>query len=177
MEKYHSKQGVAILDVVDVPGVQFNLLSLHAFMSKDSVSLDAEGVYMWDGGLSFLRRDAGSNVEATRGVETLIAAAVLVPGKMKIIENNDLHVSLAHSHSGTLRETARQMGTKVFGELVPRAGCSEAEGRRTAVPWATECRSTRPLDRLFVGLSGQQRTFARRAQYLMVIVDEYSRMG
>ena len=89
---------------------------------------------------------AGSYVEATRVVETPIVAAVLAPGKMRRIDINDLHVSLAHSHADTLRETARQMGIKVFGELVPCAGCSEAKGRRMAVPWTTECRSTRPLE-------------------------------
>ena len=82
---------------------------------------------MLDGDLSFMRRDAGSYVEATRVVETPIVAAVLAPGKMRIYIN-DLHVSLAHSHADTLRETARQMGIKVLGELVPCAGCSEAEG-------------------------------------------------
>ena len=70
---------------------------------------------MLDGVLSFFRRDAGSFVGATRVVETPIAAAVLAPGRMRRIDINDLHVSLAHSHVDTLREYARQMGIKVFG--------------------------------------------------------------
>ena len=44
------------------------------------------------------------------------------------------------------------------------------------MPWTTGCRSTRPLQRLFVDLSGKQPTSAGGAQYLMMIVD-YSRMG
>ena len=84
---------------------------------------------------SFMRRDASSYVEVTRIAETPIAAAVLAPGNMRKIDINDLHVSLAHSHAATLRETARQMGIKVFGKLVSCAGCSEAKGRRMAVPW------------------------------------------
>ena len=103
-------------------------------MPKYSVSLDAERVHMLDGVFSFLRRDAGSYIEATRVVETLTVAAVLAPGKMKRIDLNDLHVSLAHSHADILRETARQMGIRVFREWVPCAGCSEAKGRRMAVP-------------------------------------------
>ena len=130
---------------------------------------------MLDGVLSFLRKNVGSYVEATRVVETPSAAAVLAPGKMRRLDLNYLRVSLAHSHADTLRETARQMGFEVFGELVPCAGCSEANRRRTAVPWTTECRSTRPLECLFVDLSGQQFTSAGGAQYLMV-VDDYSRM-
>ena len=65
----HSKHGdvqVKLLNVAYVPGVQFNLFSLHAVMPKCSVSFDAEGVHMLDGVLSFMRRDAGSYVEATR---------------------------------------------------------------------------------------------------------------
>ena len=131
---------------------------------------------MLDGVLSFLRGDAGSFVEATRVVETPIATAVLAPGMMRRIDINDLHVSLAHSHADTLRESARQMGIKVFGDLIPCAGCSKAKGRRMAVPWTTECRSTRPLERLFVDLSGQPPRSAGSAEYLMMIVDDYSRM-
>ena len=132
---------------------------------------------MLDGLLSFLCREAGSYVEATRVIETPIAAPVLAPRTMRRIEVNGLHVSLAHSHVDTLRETARQKGIQVFGDLIQRVGCAEANGRRTAVPWTTECRSSRPLERLFVDLSGQQPTSARGAQYLMMIVDDYSRMA
>ena len=71
----HSKHGdvqVKLLNVAYVPGVRFNLFSLHAVMPKCSVSLDAEGVHMLDGVLSFLRRDAGSYVEAARVVDCLL---------------------------------------------------------------------------------------------------------
>ena len=77
----HSQQGdvqIKLLNVAYVPGVHFNMFSLHAVMPKCSVSLDAEGVHMLDGELSFMRRDTGSYVEATRVVETPIAAAVSV---------------------------------------------------------------------------------------------------
>ena len=58
--------------------------------------------HMLDGVLSFLRWDAGSFVEVTRVVETPIAAAVLTPGKMRRIDIDYLHVSLAYSHADTL---------------------------------------------------------------------------
>ena len=96
---------------------------------------------------------------------------------MRKIDLNDIHFSLAHSHADTLRGTARQMGIKVFGELVSCAGCSEAKRRSMAVPWTTECRSTRPQERLFVDLSGKQPTSAGGAQFLMMIADDYSRRG
>ena len=46
-----------------------------------------------------------------------------------------------------------------------------------AVPWTTGCRSTRPLEIVFVDLSRKRPTSAGGAQYLMTIVDDYSRMG
>ena len=75
-----------------------------------------------------------------------IAAAVI---NMMRIDINDLHVSLAHSHADTLRETARQTGVKVFGDLVSCSGCLATKGRSKAVPCTTGCRSTRPLERVF----------------------------
>ena len=45
-----------------------------------------------------------------------------------------------------------------------------------AVPWTTGCRSTRPLEDVFVDLSGERPTSAGGAQY-MKIVDDYSWMG
>ena len=43
----HSQQGdvqIKLLNVAYVPGVQFNLFSLHAVMQKCHFTLDAEGV-------------------------------------------------------------------------------------------------------------------------------------
>ena len=85
-----------------------------------------------------------------------MANAVLVPGKQQRIDINDLHVALAHSHAEILRETARQHGVEVVGELVPCAGCSEAKGRRMPVPRSTNSHSTIPFKRLFVDLSGKR---------------------
>ena len=46
-----------------------------------------------------------------------------------------------------------------------------------AVPWTTECRSTKPLERLVVDLSGEKPTSAGGAEYLTMIVDDYSLLG
>ena len=57
------------LDVAYVPGLQVNFFSLHAVMPMHQVTFKAEGEHLLDGDLSFLRRDAGSYVAATRIVE------------------------------------------------------------------------------------------------------------
>ena len=89
---------------------------------------------MLDGVSSCLREDAESYVEATRVIENSIAAAVSVPGNMRRVNINDLHVSLVYSRTDALRDAARQVEILVIGELVSRAGCSEEKGRRIAVP-------------------------------------------
>ena len=68
------------------------------------------------------------------------------------------------------------MGVKVFGNLFSCSGCSAATGTKVGVPWTTGCCSIRPLERVFVDLSGKRPTSAGGAQYLMMIVDDYSRM-
>ncbi|CAM9512874.1 unnamed protein product, partial [Laminaria digitata] len=147
-------------------------------MPKCSATMDFASVHLMGGRLIFARGVSGSYVKATRvKPDSFIADVVLSPGKMQKIDINDLHVAFAHSHEVTLRETARQLGVKVSGELVPCAGCPEARGRRMAVPWSTECRSTKPLQRVFVDLSGKRPPSAGGALYLMMIVDDFSRFG
>lgn len=58
------------LDVVHLSDMRFNLFSLHAVMLKSPVTLDAVGGHMRSKHLSFMRRDAGLRVEATRSFET-----------------------------------------------------------------------------------------------------------
>ena len=176
----HCKGGdtrVRLTNVACVLGVQLNLFSLHAVMSKCLVTMDTKGVHMLGGSVSFVRREAGSYCSAIRITNPPMANAVLVPGKQQRIDINDLHVALAHSHAEPLRETARQHGVEVAGELVPCAGCSEANGRRMHVPRSTNSRPTQPFERLFVDLSGKRPSTSGGHHYLMMIVDDFSRFG
>lgn len=116
---------VTLLDVGYVPGLRFNLFSLHAEIPKCSVTLDADGVHMLGRSLSFVSKDIGSYLEANRVTEDPITVAILVPEKIQHMNINDFHVSLAHSHVETLHETARTNENQ--GEvLVPFAGYSVA---------------------------------------------------
>ena len=106
-----------------------------------------------------------------------MANEVLVPGKQQRIDINDLHVALALPHAETLRETARQHGVEVVGELVTCAGCSEAKGRRMPVPRSTNSRSTKPFERLFAGLSGKHPASSDGHHHLMMVMDDFPRFG
>ena len=46
-----------------------------------------------------------------------------------------------------------------------------------AVSWTTGCHSTRPLECFFVDLSGKRPTSCGEAQFLMMFVNDYTRMG
>ena len=82
---------VRLTNVAYARGVQFNLFSLHAVMSKCRVTMATKGVHMlW--GSSFVRREAGSYCSATRISDPPMANAVLVPGKQQRIDINDLHM-------------------------------------------------------------------------------------
>ena len=179
--KMHSADGdleVTLTNVAFQPGARFRLLSLHEVMPKCSAMMDAFGVHRFGGKLTFPRGESGSYVKMTRiRHDLVVATAVLAPGKMPRIDINDLHVAVAHLHADTCRETAHQVSVKVSGELVACSGFSEAKGRKMAVPCRTECRSRRPLERLFVDLSGRRPPPAGGADYLMMVVDDYSRLG
>ena len=46
---------------------------------------------------------------------------------------NEFHCSHGHIHEDLLRKTAKQIGVKLQGQLVPCQGCSEAKGTRKPV--------------------------------------------
>ena len=166
------------MNIAYVPGFNYHLFSLHEDTPKCSAPMFSAGVHLLGGRLTFAQRVSGSYVKDTRvKPNTFIAAAVLSPGNMHNVESNAFRVAVAHSHEVTLRQTARHLGVRVSGELVACAGCFEAKGRRMAVPWTTECRSAKPLQSLFVDLSGKRSLSASGAMYLMVIVADFSRLG
>ena len=53
---------VKLLNVAYVPGLRFNLFSLHAVMPICGAALDAKGAHLLNGSLTFTRRESGSYV-------------------------------------------------------------------------------------------------------------------
>ena len=106
-----------------------------------------------------------------------MAAAVLRPGATTSTDINDLHASLGHAHEGNLRETAKQMGIRATGTLVPCSECAAAKGVRRSVSRSTARRATKPLELLYGDLSGAMPASTGGSVYCFFIVDCYSNSG
>ena len=110
-------------------------------------------------------------------VPLAMAAAVLRPGATTSADINDLHVSLGHAHEGNLRETAKQMGIRVTGTLVPCSECAAAKGIRRSISRSTVRRATKPLELLYGDLSGAMPASTGGSVCCFFIVDCYSNLG
>ena len=89
---------------------------------------------------------------------------------------NEFHCSHGHTHEDLLRKTAKQIGAKLEGQLVPCQGCPEAKGIRKPVKLLTYTRATTPADRCFVDLSGPKSVKSMEGkEYMMIVRDDYSR--
>ena len=197
---FHSNTDVRVTmeDVAVVPGLDFNLFSLHAVQEKCPIMLDHQGVHVGSGELFFPRGRVGSQLYATRvpggdgasrgpgedgsrtgGGSSSLATAVLAPGKQHVpadgIDINAAHVSFGHAHEAALRATCRQMGLKCSGVLLPCEGCSRAKGIGKAVPRSTAPRAVRPLQYVATDLAGPHsfRSYGG-AQYTMLVTDMFS---
>ena len=110
-------------------------------------------------------------------VPPAMAAAVLHPGAYTLMDINDPHASLGHAHEGNLRETAKQMGIRLTGTLVPCSEFAAAKGIRRGVLGSTAWQATWPLELLYGDLSGAMPASTRGSVYCFFIVDCYSNLG
>ena len=83
---------------------------------------------------------------------------------------NDFHCSYGHMHEDLLRKTAKQIGVKLQGQLVPCQGCSEAKGIKKRVKSFTYTRPAKPAERCFVDLSGPTSVQSLGGKEYMMIV-------
>ena len=127
--------------------------------------------------MSFPWCESSCVITATRSppVPSVVAAVIAPQPPRTTIDINDLHVSYAYGHGFSLVETARQLGITLAKELFPCSGCSMAKWRRLPIPKITFSRSTRPLQRVFVDLSGPRPVQSIwGARYIMIVKDDYS---
>ena len=89
---------------------------------------------------------------------------------------NVFHCVQGHSNKLLLRETAKSLGFELIGNRKPCTGCSVAKGYRKPIPNTIKSRATEKLGRVFVDLSGPERTPSlTSARYVMLVKDDYSR--
>ena len=191
---------VTLKNVAVIPGIWFNLISFTQIQEAHPVLLDKEGAHVLGSRILFTKHANGNYVQATTVAHDgspaiclspempattvpsatappAMAAAVLRPGATTSTDINDLHVSLGHAHEGNLRETAKQMGIRVTGTLVPCSECAAAKGIRRSVPRSTARRATKPLELLYGDLSGAMPASTGGSVYCFFIVDCYSNLG
>ena len=191
---------VTLKNVAVIPGIWFNLISFTQIQEAHPVLLDKEGAHVLGSRILFTKHANGNYVQATpvahdgspaiclspempattvpsATAPPAMAAAVLRPGATTSTDINDLHVSLGHAHEGNLRETAKQMGIRVTGTLVPCSECAAAKGIRRSVPRSTARRATKPLELLYGDLSGAMPASTGGSVYCFFIVDCYSNLG
>ena len=191
---------MTLKNVAVVPGIGFDLISFNSIQETHPVLLDKEGAYILGSRILFTKHANGNYVQATKvthhgtpavclnpgmpattvpsdTVPPTIAAAVLRPGATTSADINYLHASLGHAHEGNLRETAKQMGIRLTGTLVPCSECAMAKGIHRSVSRSTARRATRPLELLYGDLSGAVPASTGGSVYCFFIVDCYSNLG
>ena len=79
--KMHSKTdfNVKLTGVYVTEGIGFNLFSLHDAQARQTITLDKEGVHLFDHRLTFPRDSIGSSLHATRMAPTPTADLTAVP--------------------------------------------------------------------------------------------------
>ena len=176
----------------------FGHLSCDCLLQRDRIY--SEGAHILGSRILFAKHANGNYVQATKvahddspavclnpgmpattvpsvTVPPAMAAAALRPGATTSTDINGLDVSLGHAHESNLRETAKQMGIRVTGTLVPCSECAAAKGIRWSVSRSTARRATKPLELLYGDLSGAMPASTGGSFYCFFIVDCYSNLG
>ena len=157
---FHCKDGVraTLENVAVVPGLAFDLMSFNCIQEKHDILMNRDGTWILDGRVHFVKLPAGNYIQATRvehGADPpAMVAAMMRPGQQRGINNDGLQVSLGHTNDAIARATAKQMRMKVADTGGYWDGCGEAKAIRRAVPRKTKVKSGRPLQRVFIDLTG-----------------------
>ena len=179
---------VKLHDVAHAPLLNYNLVSLTSLAQKGhSSTVEESGVTLklkGGGTVQFpligkLCRQYGYRPEATgRMVDTV--CAVIAPGQAKApttpTDINLFHCTYGHTHEALLKQTTKQQGVSLGGELRECRGCSMAKGLRKPIARSTDTRADKKLERVFVDLSGKMavRTIGGK-RYTLIVRDGHTR--
>ena len=143
-------------NVAVVLGLAFDLMYFNCIQEKHDILMNRDGIWILNGRVHFVKLPAGNYIQATRlehgAGPPAMMAAMMSPGKQRTINSDDLHISLGHTDDVNARETTKQMGIKVTGTQ----GHCEAKATRRAVLRKTKVKSGRPLQRVFIDLTGRR---------------------
>ena len=177
---------VTLMNVAHVPGLSPHLLSLRRIADAGNKYIGTrEGIRIVfpKSGDELLAPSCGQlnglfGYRTDRYSEENLHA-VIAPGArptQSAVDINEFHCSHGHMHEDLLRKTAKQIGVKLRGQLVPCQGCSEAKGIRKPFKTFTYTRATKRAERCFVDLSGPKSVKSMGGkEYMMIARDDYSR--
>ena len=179
---FHCKDDVRDAGKVAVaPGLAFDLMSFNCIQEKHDILMNRDGTWTLDGRVHFVKLPAGNYIQATRvgyGADPpAMVAAMMRPGQQRGINNDGLQISIGHTNDAIARATVKQLGMKVTDTRGYCDGCGEAKAIRRAVPRETTVKSRRPLQRVFIDLTGPYPPSAGGARYCMLVVDDNTNVG
>ncbi|CAB1098607.1 unnamed protein product [Ectocarpus sp. CCAP 1310/34] len=110
------------------------------------------------------------------------ALAIIAPGACPFsvgkstptIDSCLFHASTGHANEFLMRETAKQQGVRLVGEMQPCVGCVEAKGRREPVPRRGTLAAV-PFGKVHIDLTGPFSDALDGSRYLIMFVDSASR--
>ena len=108
------------------------------------------------------------------------ACAVIAPGQAKApttpTDINLFHCTYGHTHEALLKQTAKQQGVSLSGELYEYRGCSMAKGLRKPIVRSTNTRADEKLERVFVDFSGKMAVPSIGGKrYTLIVRDDHTR--
>ena len=178
---------VTLMNVAHVPGFSHHLLSLRRIADAGNEYIGTrEGIRIvfaksGDGlfASSCVQLNGVFGYRTDRSSEENVHA-VIAPGARPTpstaADINEFHCSHGHMHEDLLCKTAKQIGVKLQGQLVPCQLCSEAKEIRKPVKPFTYTRAAKPVQRRFIDLSGPKSVKSTGGkEYMMIVRDYFSR--
>ena len=177
---------MTLMNIAHVPGLSYHLLSLRRIADAGNKYIGTrEGiqiVFVKSGDELFVSSygqlnglfDYRTDRSSEENVHAVIAPWMRTTPSTAV-DMNDFHCSHGHMYKDLLRKTAKQIGVKLQGQLVPCRGCSEAKGIRKSVKPFTCTRATKPAEQCFVDLSGPKSVQSPGGkEYMMIVRDNFS---
>ena len=108
---------ITLVNVAVIPGLALNVMSLYRILDIHLVTLNAASASLLGGRIKFTKIFTGSYLQATMvppsSDPVMMVVALMLPGKLRSMNINDLHHTFGHAHEATVRGTVKQMGIQV----------------------------------------------------------------